>query len=232
MIKELAYAKINLALDVVGKRSDGYHELKMIMIPINLHDVLTFEKDDFIHLDSNLFIENNAILKTAFKMKEQYHVLSGAHIKLTKNIPIGGGLAGGSADIAATIRGLNQLWELNLSLPNMETIALSLGSDTLFCLHNRPAYVHGRGENILFIKTPPIKSIYLFPSPINVSTKKIFENHQISYHIHRFDRLFKRYVNEKYRSFFKRTYNSLTKTTLTCYPELKESYKINNFNIF
>jgi len=225
MIKEIAYAKINLTLDVVGKRPDGYHELKMIMIPISLHDVLTFEKADDVTLESNVYIENNAILKTALIMKDQFHVSAGVHIELTKNIPIGGGLAGGSADIAATIRGLNQLWELNLSLPDLEDLALSLGSDTLFCLHNKPAYVHGRGENLLFIQTPPIESIYLYPSSIGVSTKVVFENHQISYNKHRFDRLFKLYLNEKYKTFFNKTYNALTQTTLKCYPELKKQYK-------
>jgi len=225
MIKEIAYAKINLALDVVGKRSDGYHELKMIMIPITLHDELTFEQAKDITLDSNVAIENNAILKTAFKMKEQYHISDGVHITLTKNIPIGGGLAGGSADIAATIRGLNQLWKLNLPLTDLEALALSLGSDTLFCLHNKPAYVYGRGENLLFIKTPPITSIYLFPSSINVSTKNVFENHQITYKKHRFDRLFRLYLNEKFNSFFKHSYNALTKTTLKCYPNLNIQFK-------
>jgi len=225
MIKEIAYAKINLALDVVGKRSDGYHELKMIMIPIMLHDELTFEHAKDVILESNIEIENNAILKTAFKLKEQYNVSEGVRITLIKNIPIGGGLAGGSADIAATIRGLNRLWELNLSLSDMETIALGLGSDTLFCLYNQPAYVHGRGENLMFIKTPPIKSIYLFPSSINVSTKNVFENHIISFRKHRFDRLFKLYLNEKFRSFFKHTYNALTKTTLRSYPNLNIQFK-------
>jgi 4-diphosphocytidyl-2-C-methyl-D-erythritol kinase len=225
MIKEIAYAKINLALDVVGKRPDGYHDLKMLMIPITLHDVLTFEKANSITLESNVQIEHNAILKTAYKMKEDYQVSLGASITLTKNIPIGGGLAGGSADIAATIRGLNQLWELNLPLTEMETLALSLGSDTLFCLHNKPAYVSGRGENISFIKTPPISAIYIFPSPLNVSTKEVFEHHQISYHPHRFDRLLQRYSQEKYSSFFKKTYNALTKTTLACYPELNAQFK-------
>ena len=226
MIKELAYAKINLVLDVVAKRNDGYHALKMMMIPIELHDVLTFENAKEVTLKSNIEIENNAVLKTAFQMKELFHVTGGASIQLTKNIPIGGGLAGGSADIAATIRGLNRLWELNLTLSDLENLALSLGSDTLFCLHNKPAFVHGRGENLLFIKNPPIKSIFLFPSIINVSTKKVFENYKIKHSKHQFDRLFRLYLNENYRLFFKKTYNKLTETTFQCYPQLKNEFKI------
>ena len=225
MNKELAYAKINLALDVVGKRADGYHDLKMIMIPIELHDVLTFEEADVISLVSNIDIENNAIIKTAERMKERYNIQTGAKITLKKNIPIGAGLGGGSADIAATIRGLNQLWELNLELEAFYDLTLSLGSDTLFCLYNKAAYVYGRGESLLFIDPPKIQSIYLFPSGIEVSTRKIFEHHKLNFTKNRFDKLFRLYLDEKFKFFFSKTYNNLLRTTLGCYPELKKQYK-------
>ncbi|OHE24802.1 MAG: 4-(cytidine 5'-diphospho)-2-C-methyl-D-erythritol kinase, partial [Tenericutes bacterium GWA2_35_7] len=133
MIVEKAYAKINIALDVVRKRKDGYHDLKMIMIPLELHDVITFSHHDKdIILNSEVPIENNAIIKTAKLIKSMFDVKQGAIITLEKHIPIGAGLGGGSADIAATIRGLNQLWELDLSTEKQEEIALKLGSDTLF----------------------------------------------------------------------------------------------------
>ncbi|TNF09078.1 MAG: 4-(cytidine 5'-diphospho)-2-C-methyl-D-erythritol kinase [Bacillota bacterium] len=225
LIKELAYAKINLALDVFQKRSDGYHELKMIMMPIDLHDVLTFENNDQIKLHTNVDIENNAIIKTALMMQKKYHVLKGALISLEKNIPIGAGLAGGSADIAATIRGLNRLWDLNLSIGEMEDIAISLGSDTLFCLHNQTSYVHGRGEHLLFIHTPPIDKIYLIKADIESSTKAVFEKHQLVSKKNTFNRLFKLYINEKYKKFFTKTYNDLTKTSISLYPKLNEIHQ-------
>jgi len=224
MIKEKAYAKINLTLDVYGKRDDGYHELKMIMIPIELHDILTFEKADKIELSSNIEIEHNAILKTANYMKEKYNYPHGAHIHLEKHIPIGAGLAGGSADIAATIRGLNQLWGLDLSISDMEEIAIKLGSDTLFCLHNKPAYVYGRGEHLLFIQAPPIHKIFLCVSQLQASTKTVFEHCKIVSEKDRFDRLLKLYINDKFKKFFAKTYNDLTKSTLEAYPELNETY--------
>lgn len=224
MIKEIAYAKINLTLDVYGKRDDGYHELKMIMIPIELHDVLTFKKADKIELTSNIDIEHNAIVKTANYVKEKYRCPYGANIHLEKHIPIGAGLAGGSADIAATIRGLNQLWELNLGMSDMEEIAISLGSDTLFCLHNKPAYVYGRGEHLLFIQQPPIHKIFLCVSPIQASTKTVFEHHRLVSKKNRFNRLLKLYINDKFKKFFTKTYNDLTKSTLVAYPELNETY--------
>jgi 4-diphosphocytidyl-2-C-methyl-D-erythritol kinase len=225
MIKEHAYAKINLALDVVKKRADGYHELQMIMMPIELHDTLTFEKSDVLSLDSSVPIENNSVLKAAELMKEKYHIKQGAQIKLEKHIPIGAGLGGGSADIAATLRGLNRLWELNLSLEDLEELALSLGSDTLFCLYNKPAYVFGRGENLLYIDTPKIKDIYLITPHILCSTGQIFKHHKIHYKKHKFEKLFMDYLNEKYDIFFKKSYNSLLKTALQCYPDLKDVYK-------
>lgn len=221
MIIEHAYAKLNLALDVVRKRKDGYHDLKMIMIPLELCDELTFEESDEIILVSSIEIEHNAILKTVNLMKEMYQITKGAKITLDKKIPIGAGLGGGSADIAATIRGLNQLWNLELSKQSQEEIALKLGSDTLFCLYNKPAYVYGRGENLLYISTPPIKDIYVFYPEIQASTKDVFANHTIIFDPLKFNRLFTLYVNEKYKSFFKKSYNVLTETTVKLYPEIE-----------
>ncbi len=225
MIKEDAYAKVNLALDVVGKREDGYHELKMIMIPIELHDEMTFEHADEIILKSNIDIPDNGVLKAAYALQKKSRVRAGALITLLKRIPIGAGLAGGSADIAATLRGLNRLWQLNLEFKELEEIALSLGSDTLFCLYNRPAYVFGRGEHLLFIHTPPIESIHLIVSPLNVSTGRVFSNHTITHQPKQFDRLFRLYLNDHFHAFFRRTYNHLTMTTLKLYPELESTWK-------
>ncbi|MBE0700208.1 MAG: 4-(cytidine 5'-diphospho)-2-C-methyl-D-erythritol kinase [Acholeplasmataceae bacterium] len=225
MIEEKAHAKINLALDVVRKRKDGFHELKMIMIPVELHDVLRFETHESVFLESNIEIENNAILKATNLMQKTFGIKQGAKITLIKNIPIGAGLGGGSADIAATIRGLNRLWQLNLEMDALEEIAISLGSDTLFCLYERPAFVYGRGEKMLFIERPPIKDIYVFPHQQSVSTKAVFKAHKVTHQAKRFDRLFRLYLNEKYTMFFKSTYNDLAKTTFRVYPEIKKHYK-------
>jgi len=225
MIKENAYAKVNLALDVVSKRDDGYHELKMIMIPIELHDEISFEPADEIILKSNIDIPDNGVLKAAYALQKKSRVRAGALITLHKRIPIGAGLAGGSADIAATLRGLSKLWALNLELKDLEELALSLGSDTLFCLYNRPAYVFGRGDHLLFIHTPPLESIHLITPDINISTGLIFSNHVIQHQPKQFDRLFRLYLNDYYRAFFRRTYNHLTRTTVKLYPELESIFK-------
>lgn len=225
MITEKAYAKINLSLSVTGKREDGYHDLHMIMMPISLFDELTFELHDDIILDSNIEIENNAVIKTAKLIKDTYHVSSGVKITLHKNIPIGAGLAGGSADIAATIRGLNQLWDLNLQKEDLEKIALSLGSDTLFCLYNKPAYVFGRGENLLFVRPLPIQKLYLITPEVNVSTALVFKHHVICPKPKRFQHLLQKYINEKDHWVTHHMYNDLTKTTRKLYPEIDVIYK-------
>jgi 4-diphosphocytidyl-2-C-methyl-D-erythritol kinase len=226
MIVEKAYAKINLALDVVGKRSDGYHELKMIMMPIELHDILTFEICDDIELISDVDIENNAILKTIHHMKEKYKVNQGVRVYLKKNIPIGAGLGGGSADISATLRGLNVLWGLNLSLKALENDANYLGSDTLFCLYNRCAYVYGRGDKIRFLEIPPIDHIYLLNPGIEVSTKTIFGHYKALPKLKKFENLLKLFEQKDYENFFKRTYNDLTKTVENTYENIKKYKKI------
>ncbi len=225
MIEERAYAKLNLALDVVKKRADGYHELNMIMIPIDLYDTLYFELSNGIELFSDVEIKDNAILKTAQLLKETYHVNKGAKISLKKTIPIGAGLAGGSADIAATLRGLNQLWELELPLSELESLALRLGSDTLFCLYNKPAYVYGRGEHLLFIDRFIDVPIYLFFPNVAVSTKTIFEHHQILAQPQKFQRILSLYINHRYKKMMHETFNQLLETTLFCYPELVPYYK-------
>lgn len=225
MIYEKAHAKLNLVLDVYQKRDDGYHDLKMIMVPIDLHDDLSFKKHDDISLSSNIDIKDNAILKTAYLMKDKYQVEDGVHITLKKRIPLGAGLAGGSADIAATIRGLNRLWDLNLSQKELEEIALTLGSDTLFCLYEKPAYVYGRGEHIELLEAPLIHNIYLFCPDIHVSTAHVFKNHIIENKDYRFEALLDAYKQKDWLEFYQSTYNDLLKTTLKCYEELENIYK-------
>lgn len=226
MIVEKAYAKLNLALDVIGKREDHYHNLEMIMVSLELHDVLTFEPYERIFLDSNIDIHDNSVLRTAQLIKERFQIKKGVKITLEKHIPIGAGLGGGSSDIAATIRGLDLLWELNMSKQEKEDIALSLGSDTLFCLYGEPAYVTGRGEHLEFLKPIHIPIIYLYPSLIEVSTKTVFANHEIKKADIPFDALVNDYQNQVFDRFIENSYNSLTPTTLKVYPVLKSQVKI------
>ncbi len=184
-VEELANAKINLALKIKTKRADGYHELESIMVPITLHDKLSFEllQSNTIIIDmsnGNIPLEKNIIYKTVILMKELYSINKGVKISVEKNIPVEAGLAGGSADCAATIRGLNNLFELDLSTENMLDIANRLGSDTAFCLLNKPALVSGRGDIIEKIECNFNHDFYIIKPDFGMSTAEIFRNHIIT----------------------------------------------------
>ncbi|MFI3328937.1 MAG: 4-(cytidine 5'-diphospho)-2-C-methyl-D-erythritol kinase [bacterium] len=173
MIKEKAYAKINLTLNILNKRNDGYHNLKSVMIPISLYDELVFEANNTYIINSE--IEDNIITKVFNIMKNKYNI-SNVKITLEKNIPTQAGLAGGSADATATIRGLNKLFNLNLSIQEQEEIANMVGSDTLFTLHNKPAIISSRGDEIEFINHNYKFNILLIKPNIGISTKEAFAN--------------------------------------------------------
>lgn len=177
MIKENAYAKLNLSLKIIGKMDNGFHELKSVMVPIvDLYDELYFEENDtfeFNLIDNN--IEDNSILKAAKAFQEKYKT-KGANIRLVKRIPLEAGLAGGSADSSATLRGLNRLFNLNIPLIELEKLAQSLGSDNVFCLHNKAAVCTGRGEKMEFIDSNFSFDVLLVKPNFGLSTKDVFSH--------------------------------------------------------
>src|SRR5687767_3929760 len=132
MYQELAYAKINLSLEVLGRRADGYHDVLTVMQLISLHDTLLFEQADTLLLECShpaLASEDNLVWKAARLLQETTGVYNGAHITLHKQIPITAGLGGGSSDAAATLRGLSRLWKLDLRDDEMLYMASLLSSD-------------------------------------------------------------------------------------------------------
>ncbi|MFH1642235.1 MAG: 4-(cytidine 5'-diphospho)-2-C-methyl-D-erythritol kinase [Nanoarchaeota archaeon] len=139
-----AYAKINLTLDILDKRKDGLHNLNSVMQTIDLFDELEFKKCDEIIVHSK--ISDDIIKRTALKIKQLFDVEGGVEIDVKKNIPVGAGLGGGSSDAAATILGLNSLWQLDLDLQSMVNIASELGSDVPFFLYNSCCFVSGFGD--------------------------------------------------------------------------------------
>jgi len=225
MIKEYAHAKINLALDVVKKREDGYHDLKTIMIPIELSDVLVFEHATHTFIESNIDIPNNSIYGAIKAMKDHFNIKQHVKVTLTKNIPIGAGLGGGSADIAATIRGLNRLWNIGAKSDELESIALSLGSDTLFCLYNRPALIYGRGERIEYLRPMDLKDVYLISLGIEVSTQKVFSAHTIHHQEGRFEKALDAYNQNNLKQLNDLCYNDLSLTTRKIYPKVNHAYE-------
>jgi len=151
MVIEKGYAKINLGLEVLRKREDGYHDLDMIMTNLNLYDELYFEdhpgKSIIIECEELDYLrpEENLIYKAIDNLRSRYGIDRGVKVRVVKRIPEKAGLGGGSADCAAALRAMNKLWDLNLSLEQLAAIGSELGSDVPFCVHNKTARVGGRG---------------------------------------------------------------------------------------
>ena len=177
-MKDRAFAKINLCLDVVGKRDDGYHELKMIMIPIEFYDVLEMLPANTTNLTINRSYlpvnEKNTIIRAIKIMRERYNFSLDFQCNLTKHIPTQAGLGGGSADAAAAIRIMNRMLRLNMEEEEMLEVGALVGADVPFCILNRPAFVEGMGDKITpFRNTTDFKLLLVKPRK-GVSTKEAF----------------------------------------------------------
>lgn len=180
MIYETAPAKINLTLDTLYKRDDGYHEVEMIMTTIDLSDRLSFEKrnDSRIVLKvDETFIpsdDRNLAYRAALLMKETYQIKQSVTITLEKNIPVAAGLAGGSSDAAATMRGMNRLFELNRSLDELSELSAAIGSDVPFCVYGTTALCKGRGEILEILPKTPSAWVIVAKPQAGLSTPEIY----------------------------------------------------------
>lgn len=185
-LMEKAPAKINLALDVLFKRPDGYHEVEMIMTTVDLADRIELkeiESTEIQIISHNRFVPDdhrNLAYQAAHILKERYGVAKGVSITIEKNIPVAAGLAGGSSDAAATLRGLNRLWQLGLSLDQLAEIGAEIGSDVSFCVYGGTALAKGRGEIITHLPAPPKCWVILAKPTIGVSTADIYKRLQLS----------------------------------------------------
>lgn len=188
MMKRLfirAFAKINLMIDVLGKRPDGYHEVSMIMQGIQLHDVITLEKTrqgpiefscNWPHLEQGP--ENLAYVAARLLMND-YPQVQGLRIHLQKAIPLAAGLGGGSADAAGVIMGIDRLFALNLPHGKLQAYAARIGSDVPFCLNPLLAIATGRGEVLQELAPGPLLWMVVAKPPFGVATKAVYE------HLHR-----------------------------------------------
>lgn len=183
-IIEKAPAKINLGLDIAGKRSDGFHELAMIMVSVDLNDYVTLE-----HLDADQIIlesscskvplnEKNDVYKAAKMLKADFGITTGVRIYLEKSIPVCAGLGGGSSDAAATLRGLNRLWNLNLSKEELISYGFRIGSDVPYCLEAGCAMITGKGEEVSCLDASLSAWAVLVKPDFGVSTRTIFKDIQ------------------------------------------------------
>ncbi|WP_174734812.1 4-(cytidine 5'-diphospho)-2-C-methyl-D-erythritol kinase [Mesobacillus harenae] len=181
-----APAKINLSLDVLHKRPDGYHEVEMIMTTIDLADriELSLNHSNQIIINShNRFVpddQRNLAYQAALLLKNRFRVKKGVNITIEKTIPVAAGLAGGSSDAAATLRGLNKLWDLGLSLEELAELGAEIGSDVSFCVYGGTALAKGRGEIITKLPPPPTCWVVLAKPFIGVSTAEVYRRLNIN----------------------------------------------------
>ena len=177
-----ALAKINLGLDVVRRREDGYHEVRMIMQTIHLFDQLSIEKsrEPGIHISTNLSFlpvnENNLVYKAGMLLMDEFHISDGVDVNLVKRIPVAAGMAGGSTDAAAMLYGLNQMFDLGLSRQELMDRGVKIGADVPYCLMRGTALAEGIGEDLTQLP-PMVKCPVLIAKPqISVSTKFVYQN--------------------------------------------------------
>ena len=176
-----ALAKVNLGLDVVRKRPDGYHEVRMIMQTIHLFDRLEITRNQSgrITMSTNLAFlptnENNLVYKAAALLKEEFDIGDGIDVKLHKHIPVAAGMAGGSTDAAAVLYGMNRIFDLGLSKEDLMTRGVKLGADVPYCIMRGTVLAEGIGEKLTPLPPMPKCQILIAKPPISVSTKMVYE---------------------------------------------------------
>lgn len=185
-MKMKAYAKVNIALDAIGKREDNYHLLRMIMQTVDLYDVIDIEKsnDSSISISCNKHYvptdERNLAYKAAVLFRENFNIKDGVKISIKKNIPVAAGMAGGSTNAAAVLVMMNKLFKVNASLEELKELGLKIGADVPYCIEGGTALCEGIGEVITPLKPFENKILVVLKPNFGVSTKEVYTNLDIN----------------------------------------------------
>ena len=181
-VNERAYGKINLSLDVLGRRANGYHDVSMVMQTVDLYDVITLRKlsyrDGIIlttDVDNIPLDEGNIVYKAIKLVKEEYGIDIGVSADIKKRLPVAAGMGGGSADSAAALRGMNTLFELGLKSERLEELGVRLGADVPFLIKGGIALAEGIGEKLTALPDFPECSLVIVKPNVSVSTKEVYE---------------------------------------------------------
>ena len=181
-VERKAYAKINLGLDVLRRREDGYHEVKMIMQTVDIWDRLTFRISSEPEIELSVGDvplpagKDNLIYRAAELLMKEKNIRQGVKITLEKNIPVAAGMAGGSTDAAAVFHGLNELFDLSMSLEDMKKLGVKIGADVPYYIMGGTALSEGIGEILTPLPAPPACILVVAKPDIDVSTKFVYEN--------------------------------------------------------
>lgn len=227
-----AYAKINLGLDVLRKREDGYHEVKMIMQSISLADTLVLRHCPgggiLLRADTEAgtsgipMDESNLVYRAVQMLKEEFGIREGIEAVLTKRIPVAAGMAGGSTDAAAALKGMNQLFSLGLSEKELQDRGVKLGADIPYCIMGGTALSEGIGERLTPLKPLPACYILIAKPPVSVSTAFVYGNlrvNELSKHPD-IDGMTEAIQRQDLQGVISRMENVLETVTIPAYPEI------------
>lgn len=225
-MKKKSYAKINLILDVIEKREDGYHNIDGIMQLVDLHDVVDVElADSFEIICNNPNVptdEKNLVFEAFSLMKEKYGFKENFKIKIEKNIPVCAGIAGGSSNCAVVINAIDELLKLNLTLEEKTEIARKIGADVTYLLVGKTARTRGIGEKLDILSDLPKTKILIVNNGVEIPTPYVYSQITPSGKNSRVDDLIEIYNCKNYKKFFENIYNVMEDISINYCPEIKE----------
>ena len=224
-MKRKSYAKINLTLDVIEKREDGYHNIDGIMQMIDLYDEVEVKISDKFEITSNSkeipLDEKNLVYKVYYVMKEKYKFNENFSIHIDKNIPVSAGIGGGSSNSAVVIELINELLGLKMSLEDRKQIGRKVGADIPYLLVGKTARTRGIGDELEILETLPTTDILIVNNGVEISTPYVYSKIVPSGNSERVDKLISTYKNRKYDEFFSNLYNEMEEVSISYCPEIK-----------
>ena len=234
-MKKKSYAKINLILDVIEKRQDGYHNIDGIMQMIDLYDEVEVKISDKFEITSNSkdipLDEKNLVYKVYKALKEKYKFNERFSILIEKNIPVSAGIAGGSTNSAVVIEMIDEILGLNMSLDDKKQIGKSVGADIPYLLVGKTARTRGIGDELEILDSLPTTDILIVNNGVEIATPYVYSNIVPSGNSDRIDKLINVYKNKNYDEFFKGLYNVMEKVSISYCPEIQnikdKMYKFN-----
>lgn len=228
-----APAKINIGLDVIRKRPDGYHDLKMIMQTITLFDILEFELTDekessMVCTSPELPVnEDNLVIKAVNLMKERYNITENVKVKLTKNIPVAAGMAGGSTDAAACFTALNDIFNIGADKKELMELSVQLGADIPYCIMQGTALAEGIGDILTGLAAFEEAVILIAKPPVDVSTGYVYKNLKIDKADHPdIDGVIRALESKDYAEMSKCIGNILESVTIPAFPVIDKIKKV------
>lgn len=225
-MKKKSYAKINLTLDVIEKRQDGYHNIDGIMQMIDLYDEVEVKISDEFKITSNSkdipLDENNLVYKAYLAMKDKYKFRENFLIHIEKNIPVSAGIAGGSTNSAVVIEMIDEILGLNMSLEDRKKIGRSIGADIPYLLVGKTARTRGIGDELEILDRLPEMNILIVNNGVEISTPYIYSNIVPTGSSDRVEKLVSIYKNKNYDEFFDNLYNVMEEVSISYCPEIQE----------